>query len=88
MTVENYSALKNTVLAKELLKNAGKINGTNFVKVVYDIRLDELHFLDNEDFQFHADYISEVCLSTPRAVTRSNIDKFNIETTRIKTEDF
>ena len=79
MTVENYSALKNTVLTKELLKNAGKINGTNFVKVVYDIRLDELHFLDNEDFQFHADYISEVCLSTPRAVTRSNIDKFNIE---------
>ena len=79
MSLENYKTIKNTVLTKELfMQNAGKINGTNFVKIVYDKKNDEIHFINNEDYQFHADYISEVLLSTPSSVTRSNIDKFNI----------
>ena len=80
MSLENYKTIKNTVLTKELfMQNAGKINGTNFVKIVYDKKKnDEIHFINNEDYQFHADYISEVLLSTPSSVTRSNIDKFNI----------
>ena len=59
------------------MQNAGKINGTNFVKIVYDKKNDEIHFINNENYQFHTDYISSL-LSTPSSVTRSNIDKFNI----------
>ena len=33
----DYKSLKNIMLTKELfMQNAGKINGTNFVKIVYD----------------------------------------------------
>ena len=75
----DYKSLKNIMLTKELfMQNAGKINGTNFVKIVYDREKDALHFINNADYQFHADYISEILLSTPSSVTRSNIDKFNL----------
>ena len=75
----DYKSLKNIVLTKELFHAKRRKDKRHIISLrLYTTEKKMLHFINNADYQFHADYISEILLSTPSSVTRSNIDKFNL----------
>lgn len=56
---------------------AGNMGGYPFVKVVIERETRRIHFINNERFLFHADYIAECIKGIPRAALRAEIDSFN-----------
>lgn len=56
---------------------AGHMTGYSFVKVVVDRRNGHIHFMNNNVYAYHADYVAEHCLDTPRQEMRKHIDDFN-----------
>lgn len=56
---------------------AGKLAGIPYVKVVWDRERDEMHFIDNEVYPFHAEYIAETFLGKTRKQIHAEIDAFN-----------
>ena len=86
---ENTHVIKNETLSKALFEQlAGKMGDTYFVKTIYDRELKEVHYINDKDYQFHADYIGEVCLNTPKAVIRQDIDSFNYNQYKSPTRRF
>lgn len=56
---------------------AGNMAGYPFVKVVVERDSGRLHFLNNERYPFHADYIAERVKNITREELRADIDNFN-----------
>jgi hypothetical protein len=56
---------------------SGQMGGYPFVKVVVERATNRVHFLNNDRYSFHADYIAEQILKTTRDEIRSRIDEFN-----------
>ncbi len=56
---------------------SGVMGGYPFVKVVVERATQRIHFINNSQYSFHADYIAEVILGQPREVIRKSIDEFN-----------
>ena len=56
---------------------AGILGGHSFVKVVVDRLEKAIHFIDNHQYEFHADFIAEMILGTPRESMEQDIDTFN-----------
>jgi hypothetical protein len=66
---------KLTLLAFNQL--AGNMAGLPFVKVVVERETKATHFIDNEEYLFHADYIAEQIQKTTKEQLRAKIDEFN-----------
>ncbi len=56
---------------------AGMMAGYSFVKVVVEREEARVHFINNESYAFHADYIAERIKGIPRESLRADIDDFN-----------
>ncbi len=56
---------------------AGKLGGYPFVKVVVDRHNGAVHFLNNNRYQFHADYTGEQILDMKPGEVEADIDAFN-----------
>lgn len=56
---------------------AGMMAGYSFVKVVVERKEGRVHFINNESYAFHADYIAERIKGIPRESLRADIDDFN-----------
>ncbi len=56
---------------------AGELAGQHYVKVVVDLSSDTVHFIDTDEYSFHADYIAERILGVRRDDLRDRIDDFN-----------
>lgn len=56
---------------------AGNMAGYPFVKVVVERDSGRIHFLNNESYLFHADYIAERIKGITREELRAGIDEFN-----------
>ena len=56
---------------------AGELAGQHYVKVVVDLASDVVHFIDTDEYSFHADYVAERILRVRRDELRSRIDEFN-----------
>lgn len=56
---------------------AGSMGGYSFVKVVVERGNDKVHFINNERYAFHADYIAERIKGIPKESLRAEIDEFN-----------
>lgn len=56
---------------------AGTMAGYAFVKIVVERETRQVHFINNERYVFHADYIAERIMGIPRAELRTKIDEFN-----------
>lgn len=55
----------------------GNMAGYPFVKVVVERETRKVHFINNDKYVFHADYIAEEIQGVPRATVRARIDDFN-----------
>lgn len=72
------SSLINTRLGMEAFSQlAGNLAGYPFVKVVVDRSNNEIHFLNNSSYPFHADYIAEALLGISPAEVDAKIDEYN-----------
>ncbi len=56
---------------------AGKLAGHPFVKVVLDRETGKAHFINNNRYPFHADYVGEQILGKPPGAIDLEIDAFN-----------
>lgn len=56
---------------------AGTMGGYSFVKVVVERAGERIHFINNERYAFHADYIAERIKGIPKESLRAEIDEFN-----------
>ena len=56
---------------------AGELGGHPFVKVVIERANGCVHFISNDEYSFHADYIAERILGIKREELRARIDEFN-----------
>jgi len=56
---------------------AGKLAGHPFVKVVVDRLEGRIHFINNNRYPFHADYVGEQILGKPVGAIDLEIDAFN-----------
>ena len=74
----NESALLNARLTFQAFTQlAGTMAGYPFVKIVLDRNLDDIHFINNSKYPFHADYIAENILGTTAQKIDADIDNFN-----------
>jgi hypothetical protein len=55
----------------------GNMGGYPFVKIVVERLTGKTHFINNDSYLFHADYIAECILGKPREEIRKAIDAFN-----------
>ncbi len=56
---------------------AGNMAGIPFVKVVVERETQKTHFINNDDYLFHADYIAEKIQGITKEELRAKIDDFN-----------
>ncbi|MEZ4272798.1 MAG: PEP/pyruvate-binding domain-containing protein [Myxococcota bacterium] len=56
---------------------SGILTGHAFVKTVYDRLENVVHFIDNNQYEFHVDYIAEMILGESLASVEANLDAFN-----------
>ncbi len=56
---------------------AGQLAGYPFVKIVIDKSNNEIHFINNHLYQFHADYIAENILGISIAKLEAELDTYN-----------
>lgn len=56
---------------------SGTMGGYSFVKIVVEVDSGIVHFLKNERYTFHADYIAERIRGIPKESLRAEIDEFN-----------
>lgn len=60
-------------------KLSGVLSGYPFIKVVVNRSTGDIHFIRNDRYAFHADYIAEQILHMPIAELELNLDAFNKE---------
>lgn len=56
---------------------SGMMGGYSFVKIVVEVDAGTVHFINNESYSFHADYIAERIKGIPKESLRAEIDDFN-----------
>jgi phosphoenolpyruvate synthase/pyruvate phosphate dikinase len=56
---------------------SGTLAGYRFCKVVVDKETSKIHFINNNAYKFHADYIAEQILKIPAAEMEKEIDRYN-----------
>jgi Pyruvate phosphate dikinase, AMP/ATP-binding domain len=56
---------------------AGRLGGHEFVKVVVEREPRRVHFIDQQRYQFHSDYVGEQILGIPSAEVDREIDRYN-----------
>jgi len=82
MDSHEHDELPNAIVGKRISLEAfrqlsGNLAGYPFVKVVVERGSRKVHFINNERYQFHSDYIAEAILETPREELDKRIDEFN-----------
>jgi hypothetical protein len=70
-----FSGLKLT--QSQFTQIAGKLAGYAFAKVVLDRTENRVHFINNNRYPFHADYVGEQILGKPPGEIDGEIDAFN-----------
>ena len=76
-TDEVASVIGERLTEKIFTQISGNLAGYPFVKVVVDNETNEIHFLNNQVYQFHSDYIGEKILGVSKKKIDSEIDDFN-----------
>jgi hypothetical protein len=56
---------------------SGQLANYSFVKVVVERKTKLVHFINNNIYKFHSDYIADMFLKIPAETVDSNIDKYN-----------
>ena len=82
MDSHEHDELPNAIVGKRISLEAfrqlsGNLAGYPFVKVAVERASRKVHFINNERYQFHSDYIAEAILETPREELDKRIDEFN-----------
>ena len=82
MDSHEQDELPNAIVGKRISLEAfrqlsGNLAGYPFVKVAVERASRKVHFINNERYQFHSDYIAEAILETPREELDKRIDEFN-----------
>lgn len=82
MDSQEHDELPNAIVGKRISLEAfrqlsGNLAGFPFVKVAVERASRKVHFINNERYQFHSDYIAEAILETPREELDKRIDEFN-----------
>lgn len=73
--IPGFSGLKLT--QSQFTQLAGKLAGYPFAKVVLDRQEGRVHFINNNRYPFHADYVAEQILGRPPGEIDGEIDAFN-----------
>ena len=78
VTLDEMNALVDEKLTLPAFHNlAGFMAGFQFVKVTVERAGSRVHFINNDHYAFHADYIAERIIGCSRQELRKNIDEFN-----------